>query len=138
MVDVAELEDVPVGRPRAVIDVRLLPWRPRARLVDHGIDVPDASSLGDDPISGFITLVLGALSLLLTLVLLLGVVVVLLELWVVGALALLLLVARFTGVVPWTVFTGDGYERYRWLPHAAARVRALNGSRRAEFSWSWT
>lgn len=127
----------PLPRPEAVVDVRMLPWRPRARVVDAGLDLlPDAPS-GDDIISGIIALVVTVVWVLVLLLLLLGVVVVLLELWLVGALALLLLLARFAGVVPWTVFTGDGFETYRWLPHATARVREINGSRRARFSFSW-
>ncbi|MBO0921973.1 hypothetical protein J1G42_14190 [Cellulomonas sp. zg-ZUI222] len=129
------VEDRP-ERPPAVIEVRLLPWRPRRRMPDPGIDLSGLSGASDDLVGGVVALVVGVLAALLGLIVLAGVVM-LLELWLVGAVALLLLLARFVGLLPWAVFTGSGYEFYRWLPHAAARVRALNGSRHARFRWHW-
>lgn len=123
----------------AVIEVQVLPWRPRRRVPDPGIDLSPLGDAADDLIGGVVAVVVGVLAALVALVVVLGVVVVLLELWVVGVVALLLLLARFAGVLPWVVYTGLGtYERYRWLPNAAARVRELNGSRHARFSWQWS
>ena len=128
--------DAPAGT--AAIEVRLLPWRPRRRIADPGIDLSSLSSAADDLIGGVVALVVTVLAALLALVVVATVVVVLLELWIVGAIALLLLVARFAGLLPWAVHTGGGtYERYRWLPNAAARVRELNGTRHARFRWYW-
>ena len=124
--------------PRAHIEVRVLPWRPRTRVPDHGIDLSGLSDAADDLVGGVVALVVGVLSALLALVVVLGVVVVLLELWIVGVVALVLLAARFAGLSRWAVFTGSGYEFHRWLPRAAARVRELNGSRRAAFRWHWS
>lgn len=136
------MEDVVADGPRdrvpAHIEVRVLPWRPRTRVPDHGIDLSDAADAADELIGGIVALVLAVVSALLALVVVLGVVVVLLELWIVGVIALVLLALRFTGILRWAVFTGTGYEYFRWLPHAAARVRELNGSRHAAFRWHWS
>ena len=132
------LSDGPRELPRAHIEVRVLPWRPRTRVPDHGIDLSGLGDAADDLVGGVVALVVGVLSALLALVVVLGVVVVLLELWIVGVVALVLLAARFAGLSRWAVFTGTGYEYTRWLPHAAARVRALNGSRHATFRWHWS
>ncbi|UZN03842.1 hypothetical protein [Cellulomonas sp. S1-8] len=133
------VEDEPVGGRPAVIEVRVLPWRPRGRVMNHGIDLSPLSDMADDLIGGVVALVVGILSVLLLLVVLVGVVVVVLELWLVGVVALLLVLARFAGVLPWVVDTGRGtYERYRWLPNAARRVRTLNGTRHAQLRWHWS
>jgi hypothetical protein len=65
------------------------------------------------------------------------------ELPVAVAIGLLYLVARFAGVVPWTVLVIDPEagterrERYRTLWGAVSRVRAVNGGGRTEVRWAW-
>jgi hypothetical protein len=55
----------------------------------------------------------------------------------------LILVVRFTGIVPWTVVITDpggntDTERYRSLLHAIRRVRGVNGVRQVAVQFSWT
>jgi hypothetical protein len=65
------------------------------------------------------------------------------ELPVVVALAVLLVVARFIGLIPWTVIvldkaSGDERsERYRNLWTATRRIRSLNDDRRVNVRWAW-
>ena len=66
------------------------------------------------------------------------------ELPVVLALAVLVLCARFAGLVPWSVLILDGvtgeqrHESYRWFRGAIARVRSINRDRRVRVRWAWT
>jgi hypothetical protein len=59
------------------------------------------------------------------------------------ALALLLVVARLVGIIPWTVGVVDqqaGTERHektRSLVRAIRLVREINGGRRVPVRWSW-
>ncbi|SFK12624.1 hypothetical protein [Cellulomonas sp. KH9] len=123
-------------QPAAVIDLRVLPWRPRRRY--KGPDVDFALFSGTELLGGVVALVvavLGAVALLLVVV---ALALVVLELWIVALVALALLLARFVGLLPWVVDTGrGGYERYRWLPHATRRVRELNGGGPARVRWRW-
>ena len=65
------------------------------------------------------------------------------ELPIVLALGLILLVVRFTGVLPWTVVivhqvTGDERrERYCALWRAVLRIREINHDRRVKVRWAW-
>ncbi len=65
------------------------------------------------------------------------------ELPIVLALAAVLLVVRFTGLLPWQVVVVDeitGAERresHRNLWRAARRVRAVNTDRRVKVRWAW-
>ncbi len=66
------------------------------------------------------------------------------ELPVVLALGVVLMVVRFTGLMPWTVVIVDmvtGAERretYRNLWRATRRIRTVNGDRRVTIRWSWS
>jgi hypothetical protein len=65
------------------------------------------------------------------------------ELPIVVGLALLLSVARSTGLIPWTVVILDptsGDERresYRSIWRATTRIRGINGDRRVNVRWAW-
>jgi hypothetical protein len=134
----------------ALLEVRALPWRPRARVMSPR-DLRDLASNADplavDDISGL------ALSLALMLVLflaaplvvlLLAIVLLPFEIAAVVIVAAGVLVARFCGVIPWTVVTVDGItgqetrSRYRTVWAAAREVRAVNGRRRVPVRWAWT
>lgn len=65
------------------------------------------------------------------------------ELPIVVGLAVLLAVARFTGLVPWTVVIRDptsGDERresYRSIWRATTRIRGINADRQVKVRWAW-
>lgn len=65
------------------------------------------------------------------------------ELPTVLALGLILVVVRFTGLLPWTVVIVDqvsGDERresYRALWRAVRRIREINHDRRVKVRWAW-
>jgi len=132
----------------AVLDVRALPWRPRA-------PVRRADTLRDsfDPLAGFDDIggVLIGLALWLLIIiaaplisLVLAAALFSIELPIVLLLGLLLAVIRFTGLIPWTVVivnhaTGEERrETYRALWVAAARIRAINTDRRVTVRWAWS
>jgi hypothetical protein len=58
------------------------------------------------------------------------------------ALAALLAVARFTGLIPWTVVVLDQIsgeertERCRTLRRATRRIRSVNHDRRVQVAWA--
>jgi hypothetical protein len=131
---------------RALLDVRVLPWRLRARKPDPD-ELRRANPLsGADDLEG---LVIGIVLWLLIIVaapllaLLIAAMLFTIELPVVLALALLLVVIRFAGIVPWTVVVHDVVtgeetrERHRALWRALARIREVNGDRRVEVRWAW-
>jgi hypothetical protein len=141
------------GTQSALLEVRVLPWRPRTRVMDpdsfrQGLS-PDVLGCADD-LSGFVVgLVLG-LALWVVLLVAAPVIVLVLaaaflpvEITVVAALAVLLVVARFTGVIPWTVVVIDTLrgtetrERHRNLLRAVRRIRALNEEQRVLVRWAW-
>ena len=137
----------------AVLDVRLLPWRPRLRVMKP--DTLRESSdqlldLGGDDLEGvLLSLVLSVALIVLVLVAAPVIVVVLavlllpLELQVLLLLAVVLPAARFLGVVPWTVLVLDPVtgeerpERHRFLWQAVRRVREVNHDRRVRVRWAW-
>lgn len=131
----------------ALIDVRVLPWRPRARVMQ-----PDTLRENVDPFSGFDDLqgVVVGLALWLVIIIAAPLIVLLLaaglfsvELPLVVVLGVLLFLVRFTGLMPWQVLVIDhvtGEERresYRNLWRAAGRVRSLNSDRRVKVRWAW-
>lgn len=127
--------------PGAFLDVRLLPWRPRLRHIDPEAVRSNADlTAWSDDLAGF------ALSVVLSVVIfvaapLVAVVLAVLflpvEVWLVVTLGVLVVVARFAGVIPWAVVTPDGVERYRFLPAALRRVRELDPARRVRVRWHW-
>lgn len=131
----------------ALIDVRVLPWRPRARVME-----PDTLRVNVDPFSAFDDLQGVVVGLVLWLVVIIAAPVIVLvlaaglfsvEVPIVVALGVLLLMIRFTGLMPWQVLILDqitGAERresYRNLWRAARRVRSLNSDRRVKVRWAW-
>jgi hypothetical protein len=58
-------------------------------------------------------------------------------------LALLLVLMRLAGLIPWTVVILDGLtgdeqrESYRTIWRAVARVRNVNTDRRVDVRWAW-
>jgi len=131
----------------ALLDVRVLPWRPRARVMKADTLRENADPfIAADDLSG----VLLGLALWLVIIIAAPVIVLLLaaglfsvELPIVVGLALLLGVARFTGLIPWTVVildrvTGDERrESYRSPWRAVARIRGVNADRRVKVRWAW-
>lgn len=135
---------------RALLEVRVLPWRPRARVMEPQTlrdAATDPGLIGLDDLGGIVlglALWLGILIAAPLVVLVIAAVLFSVELPVVLAVAVLLLVARFTGILPWTVVvvdlrTGDERrESYRSLLRALRRIRVLNGERRVAVRWAWT
>ena len=140
-------------RSSAVLDVRLLPWRPRLRVMrpDTLRDGSDTLlDLGGDDLEGVVlSFVLSVLLIVLVLVAAPVIVVVMAVLLFSVELPLLLLLGvvlpavRFLGLVPWTVLvldpaTGEERpERFRVVWPAARRVRAVNHDRRVRVRWGW-
>jgi len=121
----------------AVIDLRVLPWRPKRRVKDLGVDLATLAG-GIDGLGVVVSVIVAIVGTLVLLVFAVSLVVVLLELWIVAVVALALVLARFAGLLPWVVDTGRGtFERYRWLPRATRRVRELNGGGPARMRWRW-
>jgi hypothetical protein len=131
----------------AVLDVRVLPWRPRARVMKPSTLRENADPLVVmDDLQGVVLglalwLVIIVAAPLVVLVLAVGLLSV--ELPLVIALGLFLLVIRFTGLLPWAVVIVDpvtGHERresYRSLWRAARRIRSVNSDRRVKVRWAW-
>jgi hypothetical protein len=136
----------------AVLDVRVLPWRPRRRMMDpddfvDGVisDGPDTVLWADD-LAGVVVGIGVWLFLIISaplIVALLAVLAFSVELPLVLALGLLLAVVRFAGIIPWTVLVVDpasgveSTERYRNLLHAVRRIREVNQVTRVPVRWSW-
>lgn len=133
-----------------MLEVRVLPWRPRARVMNPK-DLRDGA-LDNVPLDGAddpagIVLVFGIwLAIIVAaplMVLLIAGALLSIEVPLVLLLAVLLLLARFTGVIPWTVSVADavaGAERketYRSIVRARRRVREINGKPRVPVRWSW-
>jgi len=135
----------------AALEIRVLPWRPRRRKVDPDKlrdtvgDVSDVAILVDDLPGAVIGL--GAMLLCYVAAPLVAIVLAILlipaELGIVVTLAAVLLLARFVGLIPWTVVVvdpaapEDRHERYRLLHRAVNRVLELNGGRRPKVVWHW-
>lgn len=131
----------------ALLDVRVLPWRPRARVMK-----PETLRDNADPFMAVDDLQGVVLGLALWLVIIIAAPLIVLvlaagllsiELPIVLALGLILLVVRFTGLLPWMVVivdqvTGDERrETYRNLWRAARRIRTVNSDRRVKVRWAW-
>ena len=65
------------------------------------------------------------------------------ELPIVVVLAVVFVVVRFTGLMPWKVLIVDlvsgeeRCERYRFLWRALRRIREVNNDRRVKVRWAW-
>lgn len=132
----------------ALLDVRVFPWRPRARVMKPATlrENADPSLWDFDSVEGVVIglalwLAILVAAPLVVLVLAAGLFSV--ELPLVLALAVLLVVARFTGLIPWTVVVLDKVsgeertERFRNLWTATRRIRSLNHDRRVNVRWAW-
>jgi len=106
----------------------------------------DPSFLPSDDVAGVLlglALWLGIILAAPLVVLLLAAGLLSIELPVVLALAVLLAVVRFTGLIPWTVVVvdrvtgGERRESYRSIWRAARRIRAINTDRRVRVRWAW-
>jgi hypothetical protein len=132
----------------ALLDVRVLPWRPRARVmkadairenVDPFVAVDDLHGLVVG-LAVWVAIIIAAP--LIVLVLAVGLLSV--ELPLVAALAVILVVVRFAGLIPWQVLIVDRVtgeerrERYRSLWGALRRISAVNSDRRIKVRWAWT
>jgi hypothetical protein len=135
----------------AFLDIRVLPWRPRARVMKpetlrDGVSNTDPF-LGGDDLSG---LVLGLGMWLFILIAAPLVVLVLaagllsIELPLVILLGALLVIVRFLGVIPWTVVTVDNvtgeeaYTSFRNIFRAIQCVRRTNHDRRTRVRSAWS
>jgi hypothetical protein len=132
----------------AVIDIRVLPWRPRQRRMNPALMRENASevlNVADDPsslllsIGVWIAIVVAAPAL----VVLLAVSLFPVELLAALILAIAILLIRFAGIVPWTVRVTDhagivNNESHRSLRSAIRRVRTVNADRRIPVTLSWT
>lgn len=132
----------------ALREVRVLPWRPRARVMkpDTLRENLDVFTGADDlhglvlGLAAWLTIIIAAP--LLVLVLAAGLLSV--EVPVVVGIAVVLAIVRFTGLLPWEVVIVDHVtgqerrERYRSLWRAVRNVRALNSDRRVKVHWAWS
>lgn len=139
-----------MAKPRpAALEIRALPWRPRRRKIDPN-DVRegagDVLDLADGDESG-VVIVIGLLVTILAFVfapvaaVVLSIVFLPVEAGLVLLLGAIILVARFSGVIPWTVLVltvdGEEHQRFRLLHRAVRRVRELNGGGRPPVVWRW-
>jgi hypothetical protein len=129
---------------QAVIEVRLLPWRPHRRRLDPNVLRPNAGTAGDVFVVDDLPTALIGIAVWVFLVLAAPIAAVVLallflpvELTAVLVAAAVLLAVRLVGLAPWTVnVPGTGVERYRSLFAAARRVRECNADGRVRVRWS--
>ena len=132
----------------ALLEIRFLPWRPHKRVMNPD-SLRDAATNGGPVANDLEGLVIG-LVLWLFIIIAAPVIVLVLaaglftvELPLVVLLGVLLFIARFTGIIPWTVLvlnTATGEERresFRVLWRATARVRDINLDKRVKVRWAW-
>ena len=132
------------------IEVRVFPWRIRPRVMKPSTLRDAADPFGDLGLDDLGGLVFG-LALWLAVIIAAPLIVILLavllfpfELSLLIALAMLLVLSRLLGIIPWTVAVVDqqsGTERYektRSLVQAVRLVRRVNGRRRVPVRWVWS
>jgi hypothetical protein len=135
----------------ALLEVRVFPWRLRTRVMKASTFRDKISNvdptLGTDDLSGLVIGVAGWLTILLAaplLVLILAGALFSVELPVLVIVALVLVLARFAGLIPWMVVIVDrssGQEQRestRSFVRALRRVREINGDRRIVVRWAWS
>jgi hypothetical protein len=135
----------------AALEIRVLPWRPRRRTIDpeklrDGVgDATDVATVVESVpgvLIGIVAMILCYVAAPLVAIVL-AILLIPAELGIVMALAVLLLLARFVGLIPWTVVVvepeapEDRREQYRLLHRAVNRVRELNGGGRPQVHWHW-
>jgi hypothetical protein len=133
---------------RALIEVRVFPWRPRARVMKAS--TPRDLALNADPvnvdyISGCVVVLGVWLAILIAaplVVLLLAGALFSVELPLPIGFGVLLILWRFAGLMPWRIVILNqlsGEERIettRSLTRAIRRVREINGERRVYARWA--
>jgi hypothetical protein len=134
----------------ALLDVRVLPWRVRPRIMGTAtfrrqVRRVDPTSGSDDVVGAIMGLVLwlAVLAAAPLLVLVLAGLLLSVELPILVIVALLLVGIRFAGLIPWTVVVIDrltGVERTvrtRNFLRAVRRIQTVNGQRRVSVRWRW-
>ena len=134
----------------AWLEVRVFPWRPRPRVMRASTlreRVSDVDLLGGlDDVAGLVIALsvwVGILIAAPLIVLLLAGALFSIELPVIILIAVLLVLARFSGVIPWKVVekdpaTGDQRRRTtRNFLRAVKWIRRANRRRRVAVHWSW-
>jgi hypothetical protein len=135
----------------ALLEVRVFPWRLRTRVMKASTFRDKMSNvdptLGADDLSGLVIGLAIWLTILLAaplLVLILAGALFSVELPVLAIIALALALARFAGLIPWTVVIVDRIsgqeqrESTRNFVRAVRRVRDINGDRRIVVRWAWS
>jgi hypothetical protein len=135
----------------ALLEVRVFPWRLRTRVMRASTFRDKISSvdptLGTDDLSGLVVGLAVWLTIMLAaplLVLILAGALFSVEVPVLVIVALALVLARFTGLIPWTVVIVDRIsgqeqrESTRSFVRAVRRVRDINGDRRIVVRWAWS
>jgi hypothetical protein len=135
----------------ALLEIRVFPWRLRTRVMKASTFRDKISSvdptLGTDDLSGFAVGLAVWLTIMLAaplLVLILAGALFSVEVPVLVIVALALVLARFTGLIPWTVVIVDRIsgqeqrESTRNFVRAVRRVRDINGDRRIVVRWAWS
>lgn len=132
-------------QPTARLHVSVLPWRLRWRPLrpSEVLDTVDPSGVFDDPANA-----VAVMAVILVLAPVLVVVFALLllpfEVAIPATFALIILVLRFTGLVPWTIEqvaprTGEVSScKERNVIRAVRTVRSLNPDGRLRIRWSWS
>jgi hypothetical protein len=130
----------------ACLDVRVLPWWPQRRVSTRDVRETTPDPSGVDDLAG-VFIMLGVWIAVIVaaplIALVLAAAFLSVELPLLLAIALLLVVLRFAGVIPWTVLTVDtvtGAEArstHRSIWRAVRRVREVNHDRSVRVRWSW-
>lgn len=136
---------------RALLEIRVFPWRPRARVMKAST-LRDFASNADptdaiDDLTGLVVVLGVWLAILIAaplIVLLLAGALFSIELPLLVAIAVILLLARFAGLTPWTIVIVDQLSRKervettRNLLRARRRIREINDERRIYVRWAWS
>ncbi len=133
----------------AFLDIRVFPWRVKTRVMDadklRNEATNTSATYGDGLADFFIGLGLWIFIIIAApvIVLVLAGLLLSVELPIAAALAALLLIARFVGVIPWHVIVHDnatGEERVestRSILTAVRMVREVNLDSKVRVRWRW-
>jgi hypothetical protein len=130
----------------ACLEVRVLPWWPRRRIHTDDVRETTPDLTGVDDLTGLVVMLGLWLAVIIAaplVALVLAALFLSVEVPLLVAIALLLVVLRFAGVIPWTVLTVDAVtgaetrSRHRSILRAVRRVREVNHDRRVQVRWSW-
>jgi hypothetical protein len=133
----------------AWLEVRVFPWRPRARVLKASKlrdTVSDGDLLGGaDDVASFVIALAVWVAILIAapvIVLVLAGLLFAVELPILLIIGAVFVLLRFAGVMPWSVVTVDSFShtegrtKTRNLLWAMRAVRAVNGRRRVPVRWS--